>query len=52
MAPHGKQMTPEEKLIIEALSQGSSSHKIAELKGKTGEQSVKFLRRRRVQGSE
>ena len=42
MAPHGKQITPEEKQIIVALSQGCSSYKIAELKGKTGEQSVNF----------
>jgi hypothetical protein len=32
MAPHGKQMTPEEKQIIVALSQqGYSSYTIAEL---------------------
>jgi hypothetical protein len=32
MAPHGKQMTPEEKQIIVALSQqGYSSYKIAEV---------------------
>ena len=43
MAPHGKQMTPEEKQIIVALSQqGYSSYKIAEMTGKTGEQSVNF----------
>jgi hypothetical protein len=35
MAPHGKQMTPEEKQIIVALSQqGYSSYKIAEMTGK------------------
>jgi hypothetical protein len=34
MAPHGKQMTPEEKQIIVALSQqGYSSYKIAEMTG-------------------
>jgi hypothetical protein len=44
MAPHGKQMTPEEKQIIVALSQqGYSSYKIAEMTGgETGEQSVNF----------
>jgi IS30 family transposase len=35
MAPHGKQMTPEEKQIIVALSQqGYSSYKIAAMTGK------------------
>jgi DNA-binding CsgD family transcriptional regulator len=35
MAPHGKQMTPEEKQIIVALSQqGYSIYKIAEMRGK------------------
>jgi hypothetical protein len=35
MAPHGKQMTPEEKQIIVALSQqGYSSCNIAEMTGK------------------
>jgi hypothetical protein len=35
MAPHGKQMTPEEKRIIVALAQqGYSSYKIAEMTGK------------------
>jgi IS30 family transposase len=35
MAPHGKQMTPEEKQIIVALSQQRySSYKIAEMTGK------------------
>ena len=43
MAPHGKQMTPEEKQMIVALSQqGYSSYKIAEMTGKTGVQSVNF----------
>ena len=43
MAPNGKQMTPEEKQIIVALSQqGYSSYKIAEMTGKTGVQSVNF----------
>jgi transposase len=53
MAPHGKQMTPEEKQIIVALSQqGYSSYKIAEMTGKTRRTISKFLRRRRVRGSE
>ena len=53
MAPHGKQMTPEEKQIIVALSQqGYSSYKIAEMTGKNRRTISKFLRRRRVQGSE
>jgi hypothetical protein len=43
MAPHGKQMTPEEKQIIVVLSQqGYSSYKIAEMTGKNREQSVNF----------
>ena len=52
MAPHGKQMTPEEKQIIVALSQGYSSYKIAEMTGKNRRTISKFLRRRRVRGSE
>jgi DNA-binding CsgD family transcriptional regulator len=43
MAPHGKQMTPEEKQIIVALSQGYSSYKIAEITGenrRTGDNSI------------
>ena len=53
MAPHGKQMTPEEKQIIVALSQqGYSSYKIAEMTGKHRRTISKFLRRRRVWGSE
>jgi IS30 family transposase len=52
MAPHGKQMTPEEKQIIVALSQqGYSSYKIAEMTGKNRRTISKFLRRRRVQSS-
>jgi IS30 family transposase len=53
MAPHGKQMTPEEKQIIVALSQQEySSYKIAEMTGKNRRTIGKFLRRRRVRGSE
>jgi transposase len=53
MAPHGKQMTPEEKQIIVALSQqGYSSHKIAEMTGENRRTISKFLRRRRVRGLE
>ena len=55
MAPHGKQMTPEpeEKQIIVALSQqGYSSYKIDEMTGKNRRTISKFLRRRRVRGSE
>ena len=53
MAPYGKQMTPEEKQIIVALSQqGYSSYKIAEMTGKHRRTISKFLRRRRVRGSE
>ena len=53
MAPHGKQMTPEEKQIIIALSQqGYSSYKIAEMTDKNRRTFSKFLRRRRVRGSE
>jgi transposase len=52
MAPHGKQMTPEEKQIIVALSQGYSSYKISEMTGKNRRTISKFLRRRRVRGSE
>jgi transposase len=53
MAPHGKQMTPEEKQIIVALSQqGYSSYTIAEMTGKNRRTISKFLRRRRVRGSE
>ena len=52
MAPHGKQMTPEEKQIIVALSQGYSSYTIAEMTGENRRTISKFLRRRRVQGSE
>ena len=38
MAPHGKQMTPEEKQIIVALSQQwYSSYTIAEMTGKKQE---------------
>jgi IS30 family transposase len=49
MTPHGKQMTPEEKQIIVALSQqGYSSYKIAEMTGKNRRTISKFLRRRRV----
>jgi hypothetical protein len=52
MAPHGKQMTPEEKQIIVALSQqGYSSYKIAEITGKNRRTICKFLRTRRVRGS-
>ena len=46
MAPHGKQMTPEEKQIIVALSQGYSSYKIAEMTGKNRRTISKFLRMR------
>ena len=52
MAPHGKQMTPEEKQIIVALSQGYSSYKIAEMTGKNRRTISKFIRRRRVRESE
>ena len=53
MAPHGKQMTPEEKQIIVVLSQqGYSSYKIAEMTGEYRRTISKFLRRRRVRGSE
>jgi transposase len=53
MAPHGKQMTPEEKQIIVALSQqGYSSYKIVEMTGKNRRTISKFRRRRRVRGSE
>jgi hypothetical protein len=49
MASHGKQMTPEEKQIIVALSQQVySSYKIAEMTGKNRRTISKFLRRRRV----
>jgi IS30 family transposase len=49
MAPHGKQMTPEEKQIIVALSQqGYSSYKIAEMTGKHRRTISKFLRRHRA----
>jgi IS30 family transposase len=49
MAPHGKQMTPEEKQIIVALSQqGYSSYTIAEMTGKNRRTISKFLRRRRL----
>jgi IS30 family transposase len=44
MAPHGKQMTPEEKQIIVVLSQqGYSSYKIAEMTGKNRRTISKFL---------
>ena len=53
MAPHGKQMTPEEKQIIVAfLQQGYSSYKIAEMTGENRRTISKFLRRRRVRESE
>jgi IS30 family transposase len=53
MAPHGKQMTPEEKQIIVALSQqGYSSYNIAEMTGKNRRTISKFPRRRRVRESE
>ena len=53
MAPHGKQMTPEEKQIIVALSQqGYSSYKIAEMTGENRRTISKFLRRRRLRESE
>ena len=53
MALHGKQMTPEEKQIIVALSQqGYSSYNIAEMTGTNRRTISKFLRRRRVRGSE
>jgi transposase len=53
MAPHGKQMTPKEKKIIVALwQQGYSSYKIVEMTGKNRRTISKFLRRRRVRGSE
>jgi IS30 family transposase len=46
MAPHGKQMTPEEKQIIVALSQqGYSSYTIAEMTGKNRRTISKFLRK-------
>ena len=46
-------MTPEEKQIIVALSQqGYSSYKIAQMTGKIRRTISKFLRRRRVRGSE
>jgi IS30 family transposase len=46
MAPHGKQMTPEEKQIIVALSQqGYSSYTIAEMTGKNRRTISKFLSR-------
>jgi IS30 family transposase len=53
MAPHGKQMTPEEKQIIVALSQQEySSYKIAEMTGKNRRTISKFLKRQWVRESE
>lgn len=53
MAPHGKQMTPEEKKIIVELSeQGYSGPKIAEMIGKNRRTISKFLKRYRERGSE
>ncbi|VDI49739.1 Hypothetical predicted protein [Mytilus galloprovincialis] len=53
MAPHGKEMTQEEKKMVIGLSeQGNSGHKIGKLIGKISRTINKFLKNFRSRGSE